>query len=249
MSYDKKMFKPILSQIKNSDIRKFADACMDEIPEYFWKIPASSTGKYHPQYALGEGGLARHTMALCRILSYILGLECYQEMISSRNADLMLVAGMMHDTCKSGKQEDFVKSHFTKFEHPLLAANLVRSIRGIIPDEEVEFCAHCIESHMGQWNTNSKNGEIVLPKPEDRFQMIVHLADYLASRKDIILEFNDYWVDVEPPKPPTAENWIIDFGKYRGYTFEQVKNADPDYIRWAKENLTREPAKSILEKM
>ena len=48
--------------------------------------------------------------------------------------------------------------------------------------------AECIKSHMGEWNTDYKTKEEVLPKPESVMQSFVHLCDYLASRK--CLEFN-----------------------------------------------------------
>jgi hypothetical protein len=40
---------------------------------------------------------------------------------------------------------------------------------------------------MGQWNTD-KRSSVVLPKPKTVIEKLVHLADYLASRKS--LEFN-----------------------------------------------------------
>ena len=40
-------------------IAKVKNACLEVIkllPDYFFVVPASSTGKYHPDYALGDGG-------------------------------------------------------------------------------------------------------------------------------------------------------------------------------------------------
>ena len=37
------------------------------LPNYFFEVPASSTGKYHPEFALGDGGLIRHTKVAVRI--------------------------------------------------------------------------------------------------------------------------------------------------------------------------------------
>lgn len=58
-----KIFDSVVCTIENKDIREFAKQCIETIPDYFWEVGASSTGKYHPQYALGELGLARHTCA------------------------------------------------------------------------------------------------------------------------------------------------------------------------------------------
>ena len=114
-----KIFDSILNTIENEDIRHFAEECIETIPDYFWKVGASSTGKYHPQYALGELGLARHTCALVRFLNHMLNVDCFGNKFTSREKDLMRVAGMMHDTRKSGDDGAYAKSKYTKFEHPL----------------------------------------------------------------------------------------------------------------------------------
>lgn len=151
-----KIFNSLLDTFENEDIKNFANECIETIPNYFWEVGASSTGKYHPQYALGEFGLARHTCALVRFLNHILSIDCYKNDFTSRERDLLRLAGIMHDSRKSGDDEDYARNKFTRFEHPLLAANEIRTIIGFIPEEEVEFVANVIESHMGQWNTDKK---------------------------------------------------------------------------------------------
>ena len=44
----------------------------------------------------------------------------------------------------------------------------------------------------------------------------------------------------------TVENYRITFGKYSGKTLLEINEIDPGYIRWAKENLDREPVKTLL---
>ena len=190
MNNKSKIFNSILDTIISEDIKKFAERCIETIPNYFWDVGASSTGKYHPQYTLGELGLAKHTCALVRFLNHIFEVNCFGNKFTQREKDLMRVAGMMHDSRKSGDDNDFVKNKYTKFDHPLLAANVVRSLKGNeLNDDEVELIATTIESHMGQWNTDRRSS-IVLPLPKNKFQTILHLADYLASRKDIEVLFD-----------------------------------------------------------
>lgn len=50
------VFSAELQLIKNQDLRAFAEYCLARVPEYFFTIPASSTGKYHPPFSLGRGG-------------------------------------------------------------------------------------------------------------------------------------------------------------------------------------------------
>lgn len=81
------LFKNELKTITSDDIRDFAKVVLDDAPDYFFKVAASSTGKYHPAYALGDGGLMRHTKAVLRIYNYIIGLEQYQTQFDERWID------------------------------------------------------------------------------------------------------------------------------------------------------------------
>lgn len=241
-----KIFDSILDTIENSDIRYFAEQCIETIPDYFWEVGASSTGKYHPKYALGELGLARHTCALVRFLNHIFNVECFGSKFSSREKDLMRVAGMMHDTRKSGDDETYNNNKYTKFDHPLLAANEIRTLIGFISEEELELVAIMIESHMGQWNTD-KRSKTILPLPENKYQKMIHLADYLASRKDIDVLFEGF--ESAKKELPKIDEYVLNFGKHNGKTLPEILKCDPGYISWAKENMTREPMKSLLSQI
>ena len=48
--------------------KDFVSKILTEIQEDFYVRPASVTGKYHPSYANGEGGLVRHTKAAVKIV-------------------------------------------------------------------------------------------------------------------------------------------------------------------------------------
>ncbi len=61
------VFNKELSYIKDKKIRNSLKTMLNLLPEYFYQIPASSTGKYHPEFTLGDGGLVRHTKAAVRI--------------------------------------------------------------------------------------------------------------------------------------------------------------------------------------
>ena len=49
------MFTEELNYIEEARIREAAKVLLDNLPDYFYKIPASSTGKYHPDFARGDG--------------------------------------------------------------------------------------------------------------------------------------------------------------------------------------------------
>lgn len=239
-----KMITPILETIVNEDIREFATVLVEGLPNYIWEVGASSTGKYHPQYSLGLGGLMRHQIAVVRFLNYFFELEQYAT-IGSRKFDLMRVAGLVHDGRKSGEQADYEKSKYTKFDHPIQMANVIRNYDGqYLNHDEIEFIAHCVESHMGSWNTDKKSS-VVLPKPEDVYQHFVHLADYLASRKDLTMAFDN----IEQPKTelPDVNEYVINFGKHSGTKLVDLFKTHRDYCNWLKENVSREPLLSLIK--
>ena len=186
------MFEEVLNTFENQDIKNFAEELITTIPDYFWKVPASSTGKYHPKYALGRGGLYRHTLAVCRILNHLLSLEQYKKKYGSRERDLLRIAAIMHDSRKSGSQEEYEQNKHTKFNHPLLAAEVVLGYKGkkFVEDYEIEFIVNAISCHMGEFNRSDYyDGE--LPKPMFEYEKLLHLVDYLASRRDIEVKFNN----------------------------------------------------------
>ena len=234
----------VLNTFENDDIKNFAIVLLDNLPEYIWRGPASSTGKYHPAYSLGEGGLMRHQIAVVRFLNFFLELEQYNKIIPSRERDLLRVAGLIHDGRKSGSQSDYERSKYTKFDHPLQMATVIRSYDGkYLNHDEIELIAHCIESHMGQWNVDRKTGEC-LPKPEDLHQELVHLADYLASRKPLTMDFEN----IETPRVESKpEEYVLTFGKHKGEKLIDLYRSGDDYVVWMEENITRPDVQAAIK--
>lgn len=187
-----KVFEKEIEWISNDKIKEFAKVAVEGLPDYFFKVAASSTGRYHPVYALGDGGLVRHTKAALKIANDLLSLEMFSKKYSGDDRDLILVALMLHDGWKHGR--DYSK--YTVVEHPLVAAEYIREIAEdniSLTKEQVEKLSSMIASHMGQWNTNKYKKEI-MPKPKNGMQMFVHLCDYLASRRYLDMDFGeDYY--------------------------------------------------------
>lgn len=234
----------VLNTFENDDIKNFAIVLLDNLPEYIWRVPASSTGKYHPAYSLGEGGLMRHQIAVVRFLNFFLELEQYNKIIPSRERDLLRVAGLIHDGRKSGSQSDYERSKYTKFDHPIQMAAVIRSYDGkYLNHDEIELIAHCIESHMGSWNVDKKTGEC-LPKPEDLHQELVHLADYLASRKTLTMDFEN----IETPRVESKpEEYVLTFGKHKGEKLIDLYRSGDDYVVWMEENITRPDVQAAIK--
>ena len=158
------------------------------LPEYFFHEAASSTGKYHPKYALGEAGLLRHTKAAVRIGYELLLDPSIGNKYTSREKDMMLIGLVMHDGFKRGLKEE----RYTRFDHPIIASNVVLDNyqKAGLTKEDATFISDVIKTHMGNFTTDY-NGNEVLEKPKTKYQNFVHMCDYLASRKVILIPFNN----------------------------------------------------------
>lgn len=177
-----------ISYIKNDKIKKALIYMINKLPDYFFIVPATSTGKYHPSYASGEGGLLRHTKAAVRIAYELLNDPAIGEKYTSDERDLMLMGLLLHDGLKLGKEE----SKYTKFDHPILMANYIEEEKDNLEltDSERNLVMDVIKTHMGPWTTDY-DGIEVLEKPKTKYQNFVHMCDYLASRKCILIPFDE----------------------------------------------------------
>lgn len=181
-------FEKELSWIKDDKIREQTKKALNAVAPEFFQAPASSTGKYHPTYALGEGGLYRHTRAAVGLAKDLLGLEFVSDRCGENSYDYILAALILHDVAKSGKCWD---SKYTRHDHPIKAAELIAdNLEGEENEEFVKEVSRLISSHMGQWNT-SRWDITVLPKPEKYDEFFVHMCDYLASRKYLEYKFEE----------------------------------------------------------
>lgn len=185
----KEIFYDEINYIKDDSLRKSLGELIELLPDYFFKEPAASTGKYHPSYAQGEGGLLRHTKAAVRI-----GYELLQDLsigkkYTSHEKDLMLMALLLHDGFKKG----LVEERYTRFDHPLIAAKVItdNASKVGLSSEDAKFISDAIKTHMGDY-TVDYNGNEVLEKPHTKYQNFVHMCDYLTSRKCLLVPFDEH---------------------------------------------------------
>lgn len=182
IEYFNKEYEYIKNDKKKNDIKYL----VSKLPDYFFEIPASSTGKYHPDFASTSHGLVKHTKVAVRIAKELLdnpGLNNFTD----DEKDIIIMALILHDGCKSG----MVKEKYTRFDHPLIICDLINENRSKLSlnDGEVDLLTRVISSHMGIWNKDY-NGNEVLPIPKDKYQRFVHLCDYLSSKKFIDVKFD-----------------------------------------------------------
>ena len=182
------VFKQELEYIKNERIKRSAEVLINLVPDYFFVVPASSTGKYHPSFSQGDGGLLRHTKVATIIGKEVLSLEYTNNLYTDDEKDILLLGIMLHDTQKLGDPEE----RYTRFDHPLLAAEFIEQNKDKteLKEEEIKLLKRVISSHMGQWN-KSNYSSVELPKPSDKYEFFVHMCDYLSSKKFLEVSFDE----------------------------------------------------------
>ena len=181
------LFNKEYTYIKNNKYINNLKIMVNLLPDYFFKVAASSTGKYHPDFALGDGGLLRHTKFACRIAHELYQDDAITSIFNQDEKDMMIFALVLHDGLKLGLNQE----KYTRFDHPILMSNYIKDNKDklTLNESEIELITSCIETHMGPWTTDYQGNE-VLKKPSNKYQKFVHLCDYLASRKFIETKFN-----------------------------------------------------------
>ena len=161
----------IQSEDLRSFVRYYFDCC---VPDYFWTIGASSSGKFHPAMSQGEGGLVRHTKAVAWFCEELLRMSQWAYLTDERK-DYARVACLLHDTAKYGVYGEINKDDYPR--HGSIAANCVERAWLVFFEEDCPYeLTHAILSHMGQWTTDKAN------RPFTPIDRLVHMADYVASR-------------------------------------------------------------------
>jgi hypothetical protein len=168
-----------LDLISDARLREAAEMFWEKAPDYFFVIPASATGKYH--WAKELGGLFDHVL---------MGMVCAYELsrtfgLDDMSTDIALAAVAGHDCLKYGI--DYDTRYFDM--HPFLPRSYYkRETEEILKSPQIEdrlFSA--IERHMGNLATGewTSVGRVV---PTTPIEQVVHLADFMSSRKRIVLK-------------------------------------------------------------
>lgn len=163
--YDVKRRLPEVNKIEDEEVRQSTiDAIKELCPDYFWAVPGSSSGKYHPEDHRGERGLWLHTKRAFTQFERLSRSYVYQDKLTDKEQDYGRAGILLHDMYKYGwpKQE-----HTTK-NHDVVAAQVLRQHSDI--NEEI---IGCVETHNGPWYKGSI--------PRNDLEQIHHLADMAAS--------------------------------------------------------------------
>ena len=189
MINDIRHFTKELNLIADPRFREFTrDFLQTQTPAYFWTDGASSSGKFHPKFSQGEGGLVRHVKAAVMFCDELLRLSQYSYM-SQTFQDFAVMAVLMHDCRKYGPNDKPDREFYPN--HGRWAAEAVAAFwEAQFPDDCPDLLFMAIASHMGQWHGDAE------PRPFTPVDRLVHMADYMSSRN---------FIDI----PEIVEDWNI----------------------------------------
>ena len=194
-----KYFEREIDLIQNPDYQAFVRWVLDKVvPDYFWEIGASSSGRYHPVFSQGEGGLVRHTKAVVMFAEELLRMSSYMYM-QEEYKDFVIMACILHDTCKYGVTT-YNKEEYK--DHAKNASDLVNwAWRELYGENAPTFLLSAIRCHMGQWSEKED-------RPFTNIDRCVHMADYMASRNfiDIPQITEEYWGEARPKETKVCDD-------------------------------------------
>ncbi len=168
-------FEREIQNIESEDLRDFVRWFFDNaVGEWFWTSGASSSGKYHPQFTQGEGGLVRHTRAVEWVCEELLRMSSYAYM-RAEYKDYARVACLLHDVRKYGRSDTEDKDCY-KEHGAIAAADVALAWFEFFGTPCPELLTMAIRSHMGQWVEDRDD------RPFTNIDRLVHMADYIASR-------------------------------------------------------------------
>lgn len=164
---------PEINYINNDDTRQHTiDALVELAPEYFWEIPAATTYNHHNPYACNKHGLWIHTKMVFTAYQRLVDSFVSMDRITKEEADLGRAACLLHDIFKNGRDDEDWREKGALRDHDLLAAEAIEEETPL--DERVSVA---IAEHMGPWYDG--------PEPSNDLSLLVHMADMIASSKNI----------------------------------------------------------------
>jgi len=170
------LYDDVLRNISNEDIKKFTINVLDACDPILEKIPASTSGKYHPEECCKEGGLVVHVLRACYFANMFINACGFDK--NNIKGDIILSSLLLHDI---GKKEKY-GNYFEYVNHPITGAKMIDPFKGSLPDNIFNIIRGCILNHMGNWTPKSHKKEM---SKYNMLELIVYQADYLASQKSL----------------------------------------------------------------
>lgn len=153
----------------------------EKIPP-IWNRPSSSTGKYH----LNENGnvqtIIEHTYEMLN--SCIKTMRLLKVENKTKEADILLLAILLHDAFKYGMKDPLTR-YYTVKDHDRISGDCVLHQKNLFTqyydEEQINILEECVRYHSGQWSTDVEDKSkftFSKLKPETMF---IHMLDMLST--------------------------------------------------------------------
>lgn len=190
-------------------------------PEGFYYQPAASTMKYHPLFAHGTGGLARHTDAVMQGVFQ----DAVKAGYSPEDVDKLLFAAGTHDALK--------------YTRGMPNSNHANDMAFVLRQLGLSDEAGWVETHMGDL-TGKKGYGSGAKAPENKYQKLLADTDYLVSR-----QYAQFYTDLSTMKPDMDKlreasvfmgegRWIDPNGPHNAENWERTKKSEKEVEKSSK---------------
>lgn len=187
------VLEPLLGEINlilDQNIKLFVRSILYRAGD-FWEMPASCSGKHHPPDERGVGGNVLHTKRVVRIACMI--GESYS--LPQDEKDIVVAASLLHDITKATRDEVTGKFKYDPM-HPYTVGMFVKKCQEedknyasesqsstlFLSEDSVQSILRLVRCHLGPWSPVPETTPITY------LDMIVHIADNLASKMHIMID-------------------------------------------------------------
>lgn len=164
-----KIFEKYLSMIEDINIKDFTEFCLLRVPDYFWTMPATTSGRRHGG---SDETLIDHIRACLFLAENV--FEQMKDIWSSKDKDRLISALILHDTFRCHEDENticYYTENDVKNRDPKLLGKLRTSRRHAetafimigkfaedfktLPKEDLDIILRAIRLHLGPWSVKN----------------------------------------------------------------------------------------------
>jgi len=162
---------PEVELINDGELRyKTIDALQRAVPRYFWRVPATTSGRYHNPFARNKHGLWIHTKACLTAYERMVDSYVEQQLITETEADYGRAALLLHDILKYG--HEYSEGDSTNYNSDVVTAEWL-SYNTDLPSNVIG----AVKAHCGPFAKG--------PAPSNPLEQLVHMADMIGSTKNV----------------------------------------------------------------
>lgn len=180
-----------IAMVEDDEIRRFTKEALVLVPQYFFDLPSSTSGKYHPKDERDEGGLVLHTRRCVAVADDL----ARTMLLSPFEHSLLISAAILHDTFRCGfENRERIEKGVLKTD-PLHAFYPMVAFEKLFAEDKYpvgrEVC-EIIAQHLGRWSPFQ-----ILPSERYIRDLgtTLHIADYIASREKILVDVDNVYTD------------------------------------------------------